>query len=94
MVLASIEQDIPVNELLHLADLGGDDLELIEAHIAGDSPAIGRAMRDLAMPEGCSMFAVIRDGEATPLGPDMVLRKATRSSRSASASARRSCTRS
>src|SRR5262249_44302583 len=59
MVLASIEQDIPVNELLHLADLGGDDLELIEAHIAGDSPAIGRATRDLAMPEGCSLFAVI-----------------------------------
>jgi trk system potassium uptake protein TrkA len=75
MVLASIEQDIPVNELLHLADLGGDDLELIEAHIAGDSPAVGRSTSDLTIPDGCSLFAVIRDGRATPLGPDTVLRE-------------------
>jgi Trk K+ transport system NAD-binding subunit len=26
------------------------------------------------MPEGCSLFAVIRDGVATPLRPDMTLR--------------------
>ncbi len=27
------------------------------------------------MPEGCSLFAVIRDGMATPLRPDSVLRE-------------------
>ena len=32
MILGSIEQDIPVNELLHLAALGSGELELIEAH--------------------------------------------------------------
>ena len=37
------------------------------------SPAIGRAPKDLAIPEGCSLFAVIRDGIATPLRPDTIM---------------------
>jgi trk system potassium uptake protein TrkA len=73
MILGSIEQDIPVHELLHLAALGEGELELIEAHLQAGSPAIGKAPRDLAMPDGCSLFAVIRDGVATPLRPDTIL---------------------
>jgi trk system potassium uptake protein TrkA len=75
MVLASIEQDIPVNELLHLAALGGGELELIEAHLAPDSPAVGRAPRDLAIPAECTLFAIIRNGGALPLAMDTVLRE-------------------
>ena len=73
MILGSIEQDIPVHELLHLAALGENELELIEAHLQDGSPAVGRATKDLDIPEGCSLFAVIRDGVATPLRPDTVL---------------------
>src|SRR6476659_7327096 len=73
MILGSIEQDIPVHELLHLAALGEGELELIEAHLQAGSPAIGEAPRDLSMPDGCALFAVIRDGIATPLRPDTVL---------------------
>ena len=47
MILGSIEQDIPVHELLHLAALGENELELIEAHLQSGSPAIGKAPRDL-----------------------------------------------
>ena len=42
MILGSIEQDIPVHELLHLAALEGE-LEIIEAHLQEGSPAIGRS---------------------------------------------------
>src|SRR3954462_12301460 len=42
MILGSIEQDIPVHELLHLAQLEGGELELLEAQIGEESPAIGR----------------------------------------------------
>jgi trk system potassium uptake protein TrkA len=73
MILGAIEQDIPVHELLHLGSLGGSDLELIEAPLLSGSPAIGRAPRDLEIPEGCSLFAVVRDGRAVPLRPDTVL---------------------
>ena len=71
MILATIEQDIPVHELLHLATLGEGALELTEAHLQAGSPAIGRTPRDLAIPEGCSLFGVIRGGKAMALGPDM-----------------------
>jgi trk system potassium uptake protein TrkA len=73
MVLGSIEQDIPVHELLHLAALGDNELEIIEAHLQDGSPAVGRAAGEVAMPEGCSLFAVVRGGVATPLRPDTVL---------------------
>jgi trk system potassium uptake protein len=73
MILGAIEQDIPVHELLHLGSLGGSDLELIEAPLLAGSPAIGRAPRDLEIPEGCSLFAVVRDGRAVPLRPDTIL---------------------
>jgi trk system potassium uptake protein TrkA len=75
MILASVEQDIPVNELLHLAQLGEGELEIVEAHLQPGSPAIGKAPRDLSIPDGCSLFAVIRDGAAAPLRPDSVLRE-------------------
>jgi trk system potassium uptake protein TrkA len=73
MILGSIEQDIPVHELLHLAALGDSDLEIIEAHLQTGSPAVGKATSDISMPEGCSLFAVVRNGVATPLRGDMVL---------------------
>ncbi|TMG22192.1 MAG: TrkA family potassium uptake protein [Chloroflexi bacterium] len=75
MILGSIEQDIPMHELLHLAGLGESDLELIEAHLEAGSPAIGRSTGELQMPEGCALFAVIRDGVAMPLRADTTLRE-------------------
>ena len=74
MILGSIEQDIPVHELLHLGALGGGELEIIEAQLQAGSPAVGRTPRELELPEGCALFAVVRDGVPTPLRPDTVLR--------------------
>ena len=76
MILGSIEQDIPVHELLHLAALGEGELEMIEAHLQAGSPGHRPcAAVELDMPEGCSLFAVVRDGKASPLRPDSVLRE-------------------
>jgi trk system potassium uptake protein TrkA len=72
MILGSIEQDIPVHELLHLAALGIGELEIIEARLETGSPAIGRIALDLSVPSGCSLFGVIRDGVPTPLQNDTV----------------------
>jgi trk system potassium uptake protein TrkA len=74
MALGSIEQDIPVHELLHLAALE-NDLEIIEAKLLPDSPAVGRTPGELTIPEACSLSAVVRDGVAMPLRPDMVLQE-------------------
>src|ERR1700741_4811242 len=74
MALGSIEQDIPVNELLQLAALD-NELEIIEAQLQADSPAVGRTPADLVIPEACSLFAVVRNGVATPLRSDTVLQE-------------------
>src|SRR4029079_2635101 len=74
MALGSIEQDIPVDELLHLAALE-NELEIIEAQLQADSPAVGKSPSDIVVPEGCSLFAVVRDGVATPIRSDTVLQE-------------------
>jgi trk system potassium uptake protein TrkA len=73
MILGSIEQDIPVHELLHLAALGVGELEIIEAHLQAGSPAIGKRALEIAVPNGCSVFGIIRSGEPTPLTSDTIL---------------------
>ena len=73
MILGSIEQDIPVHELLHLAALGVGELEIIEARLQPGSPAIGKVAGELRMPPGCSLFGVIRGSTPTPLRGDTVL---------------------
>jgi trk system potassium uptake protein len=72
MALASIEQDIPVHELLHLAQLKGGELDLVEAQIAEDSPAVGKRLADLSLPEGCALFLVLRGSAVVPVRPDTV----------------------
>jgi Trk K+ transport system NAD-binding subunit len=73
MALASIEQDIPVHELLHLAQLKGGELELLEAQIADDSPAVGRRASDIPLPEGCSLFVLLRGNTVQAIKAETVL---------------------
>ena len=75
MVLAAIEQDIPVHELLHLANLEGGELELLEAQIAEDSPALGRRPADIALPECCTLFVVIRDDRAQAVTSETIFQE-------------------
>jgi trk system potassium uptake protein TrkA len=72
MALASIEQDIPVHELLHLAQLKGGEMELVEAQIAEGSPALGRKPTDINLPEGSSLFLLLRGNNVQPVRPDTV----------------------
>jgi trk system potassium uptake protein TrkA len=74
-ILGSIEADIPVHELLQLAVLGGGELELVEAQLREGSPAVGQTAGSLALPEGCSIFAVIREERALSVKPDTELRE-------------------
>jgi trk system potassium uptake protein TrkA len=78
MILGSIEADIPVHELLILAALGGGELELVEAQLREGSPAIGLLAGSLSLPDGCSVFAAIRDGRAISVRSDTELREGDR----------------
>ena len=72
-ILGSIEQDIPVHELLHLAMLGGGKLELVEAQLQHDSPAVGKKVSDLGLPEGTWILAVISRGVPSVVTGETVL---------------------
>jgi len=75
MVLAAIEQDIPMHELLHLANLEGGELELLEAQISDDSPALGRRPADIALPDGSTLFVIIRDDKAQTIRPETIFQE-------------------
>jgi trk system potassium uptake protein TrkA len=72
--LAAIEQDIPMHDLLHLAQLQHGDIEVIEAQITEDSPAVGHVARQLSLPDGCILFALIRGDVLEVIRSDTVLR--------------------
>ncbi|HEX8940176.1 MAG TPA: TrkA family potassium uptake protein [Candidatus Limnocylindrales bacterium] len=74
MILGSIEENIPVHELLHLAVVGGGELELIEAQLREDSPAVGQPATDLQLPDGCALFALIRGEAPQAIRSDVILR--------------------
>jgi len=72
MILAAVEQEIPVRELLHLARLQGGELEVLEAQLGEGSPAVGRRPAEITLPEGCSLFVLIRDEVAQSIRPETV----------------------
>jgi trk system potassium uptake protein TrkA len=77
-ILGVIEHEIPIHDLLHLAELESGEVQIVEAQLDGDSPVIGREVRDLTLPEGSNIAVVIRDDRAVAPRPEMRLRTGDR----------------
>jgi trk system potassium uptake protein len=73
-ILGIIEHEIPVHDLLHLAELEGGEVQIVEAQIDAESPVVGQELRSLALPEGSSIAVVIRDDRAQSPRPETRLR--------------------
>jgi trk system potassium uptake protein len=73
-ILGVIEHEIPIHDLLHLADLEGGEVQIVEAQLDADSPCIGREVRDLALPEGSTIAVLIRDDRPQSPRSDTKLR--------------------
>src|SRR5881227_2539539 len=63
-VMALVEHEVPEHDLIHLLELRGENLEIVEVHIDGDSPSAGRSVEALSLPEGSRLISVVRDGHA------------------------------
>jgi trk system potassium uptake protein TrkA len=61
-ILALIEHELPEHELLTLLDLRREGLEIVELVIDVDSPAAGRMVRDLNLPDDSRLISITRDG--------------------------------
>ena len=79
-VLGLVEHEVPEHGIVHLLELRKENLEIVELQIDKDSPAAGKRVAGIKLPEGTRLVAVVRNGrselaeEATVLRPgDQVL---------------------
>jgi trk system potassium uptake protein len=62
LILRLIEHEVPSYGLVHLLDLRDEQLEIIEVEVLDDSPAAGRRVSDMALPEGALIISLLRAG--------------------------------
>lgn len=62
LILSQIEQAIPSRSLVHLMTLHNVGVSFIEMEVPPDSPALGRPLRALGIPDDCILTLVVRGG--------------------------------
>ena len=73
-ILGVIEHEIPIHDLLHLAELEGGEVQIVEAQLDAASPVIGRDLGDLELPSGSTIAVVVRNEHPTPPRPELRFR--------------------
>ena len=62
LILRLIEHEVPQYGLLRLLDLPREHLEIIELEVAAGSPAAGRRIVELGLPNGSLVISILREG--------------------------------
>jgi trk system potassium uptake protein TrkA len=80
VILAQIEERIPAHPLLHLLRQRDSGLEIVEAVLDGESPAVGKKIKNLPLPPETKLLVIIRGqdtiipvGDTTPEAGDAVV---------------------
>lgn len=68
-ILAHIEQELPTHTLIPLLTLRGGSLEMVEVRIPDRSPAVGKALREIVLPES-ALVSLIVDASGTARVPN------------------------
>ena len=61
LILRLIEHEVPQYGLLRLLDLPREHLEIIELEVAAGSPAAGRTVVELGLPDGSLVISILRE---------------------------------
>ena len=64
MVMALVQHEMPQHELVHLVKLARENLEIVEVEVGWDSPAAGKRVEQLRLPETARLISVMREGDA------------------------------
>lgn len=73
-----IESVLPTTKIRTLLNLRAGDLEILEFSLDGNSPVIGKHIRDVVFPKNSSIVTVVRDGQAlVPRGETTLQEKDT-----------------
>src|SRR5687768_18045448 len=73
LILNLIEHEVPGHGLVHLLDLPEERLEIIEVEVGDGSPAAGKMVKDLGLPDGSLVISILRDGTGfVPLADSVI----------------------
>jgi trk system potassium uptake protein TrkA len=61
-ILGLVEHEVPEHGLVKLLELRQEGLEVVEMQISGGSPAAGKSVGALTLPEGARLVSVTRNG--------------------------------
>src|ERR1700742_1030796 len=74
LILRLIEHEVPEYGLVQLLALEEEHLEIIELEVAQGSPAAGRRVSEVTLPDGSLIISVLRDGAGFVPKPDSEIR--------------------
>ena len=73
-VLARIEEEVPTHRVIPLLRLHGSGMEMIEIRVPAGSPAVGKALGELSLPDGTLISLIVRaSGSAMVATADAVV---------------------
>jgi trk system potassium uptake protein TrkA len=67
-----IKQEAMVKELVPIAQILEGGLEIVELEVLPNSSIIGKPVKELSVPQGCLLIALIRDSQASVVTGDTV----------------------
>jgi len=70
IIFSLIDQQISSDELIPVGHLHKGHVEVVESVLSERSPLLGRAVRDIALPQGSFIVSIFRDGVATQVTGD------------------------
>lgn len=74
LILAQMTREIPAHSLVHLLTLRDVGVSFVEAKVPADSPAVGKRLRELNVPEECVIPFIIRGGKGiVPKGETVLM---------------------
>jgi trk system potassium uptake protein TrkA len=78
VILSIIQQEIPQHPFVHLLTLREGGIEFVELALTDDSPAIGRTMGEVDLPEDTAVPLLLRAGKPIVVRPDTQLESGDR----------------
>jgi trk system potassium uptake protein TrkA len=73
-LLGLVEHEVPEHGLVRLLELRREGLEVVEVQVLAGSPAAGKTVAGLSLPEGSSLVSVMRNGVAELAVGETVIR--------------------
>jgi trk system potassium uptake protein TrkA len=70
-----IEQEVATKELVHLSLLRKGNLEVVEVDLSAKSPVVGKTVREMNLPPGCLLVAVVRGKQAQIVTGETILQQ-------------------